>query len=254
MESVFFRFYGELNEFLPLERRQVSFAYPFKDVVSVKHLIEAIGVPHTEVELILVNGESVDFTYLAQPADRISVYPAFATLDVSSLVKVRPPLPHPPAFLLDIHLGQLATYLRLLGFDALFPDNGHSDEDLARLAHEEGRVLLSRDRGLLKRSLVVYGYCLRSRDPQKQLMAVLHRFRLFDAVQPWQRCLKCNGRLHAVAKEAILDRLQPKTKLYYDEFQICQACDQVYWKGSHYQSLQAFLDSVVWPASETNQP
>jgi uncharacterized protein with PIN domain len=239
----YFRFYGELNDFLPPEKRQVTFAYAFNGPVSVKHLIEALGAPHTEVEIILVNGESVTFSYLAQPADRISVYPAFTTIGVSTLVKVRPPLPQPPRFILDNHLGRLAAYLRLLGFDTRYR-NDYGDEELARLAYEEERVLLTRDRGLLKRSQVIHGHCLRTRNSRQQLAAVWRRFNLAPAAHPWRRCLRCNGLLEVVAKEAVLERLEPKTRLYYDEFHTCQECKQIYWKGSHYERLQQVIAAV----------
>lgn len=239
--SATFRFYAELNDFLPLHRRQQSFITDIHPPVSVKHLIEALGVPHTEVDVIIANSESVDFAYLVQPKDRLSIYPAFVNLDVTSLVSLRPPLTMPASFVLDVHLGQLAMYLRLLGFDALYPNHQYDDADLAQIAHDERRVMLTRDRGLLKRSLVVYGYCLRSRDPEKQLEAVLQQFKLHEWVQPWQRCLKCNGRLHPTPKSQILDRLEPKTIQFYDEFFICQACQQIYWKGSHYAALKQIV-------------
>lgn len=240
--SATFRFYAELNDFLPPHKRQQSFNSGIHPPVSVKHLIEALGVPHTEVEVILANGKSVDFAYLVQSGDRLSIYPAFASLNVTTLVPLSPPLPAPPSFVLDVHLGQLAMFLRLLGFDTLYPNNQHDDADLAQISHDEQRVMLTRDRGLLKRSLVVYGYCLRSRDPEKQLEAVLHRFKLYEWIQPWQRCLKCNGRLHPTPKSQILARLEPKTIQFYDEFFVCQECQQIYWKGSHYDSLKQIVE------------
>jgi uncharacterized protein with PIN domain len=240
--SATFRFYAELNDFLPPSKRQRSFTTDIHLPVSVKHLIEALGVPHTEVEMILANGESVDFSYLVQPGDRLAIYPAFTSLDVTTLVPLRPSLPEPPSFVLDVHLGQLAMFLRLLGFDVLYPNNHYDDGYLAQIAHDEQRVMLTRDRGLLKRTLVVYGYCLRSRDPKKQLEAVLQRFQLHKWVQPWQRCLKCNGRLHPTPKSQILDRLEAKTIQFYDEFYVCQECQQIYWKGSHYEALKQIVD------------
>jgi len=158
--------------------------------------------------------------------------------------RLRPPPPQPARFLLDIHLGQLTRTLRLLGFDSLYPDCTHHDADLAQIAHDEERILLTRDRGLLRRSLVVHGCCLRTTDPREQLTAVLHRYDLFDAIRETPRCLRCNGLLKAAAKESILDRLEPKTKLYYDEFQICADCEQIYWQGSHYPSLRAFIHAI----------
>jgi uncharacterized protein with PIN domain len=137
-------------------------------------------------------------------------------------------------------LGRLAAYLRLLGFDTLC-DNSLDDAELALVSHEEQRILLTRDRGLLMRRLVIYGYCVRTREPRDQLRAVIERFSLAEQIHPWQRCLKCNGRLEPVTKESIQHLLQPKTNLYYDEFHQCHACKKVYWKGSHYQRMQQFL-------------
>ena len=211
--------------------------------MSVKHAIEAMGVPHTEAEVILANGGAVDFSYLLQAGDAISVYPPFTTLDTAGLPALRSPLASPPGFVLDNHLGRLVNYLRLLGFDALYPEN-HDDEVLAQISFEEERVLLTRDRRLLMRNAVVYGYWLRSKDPREQLAAVLRRYKLGEAINPWRRCLRCNGELRPVAKGDVLDRLEPKTKKYYDDFHICQDCEQIYWKGSHYEPLKEIVEGA----------
>jgi uncharacterized protein with PIN domain len=241
-QTATFRFYAELNDFLPPKQRQQSFTAAIHPPVSVKHLIESLGVPHTEVEAIRANGEFVAFSYSVQPGDHLNIYPHFTTLTTADFVPLRPPLPTPPSFVLDVHLGQLAMYLRLLGFDTLYPNNQHDDADLAQIAHDEERIMLTRDRGLLKRSLVVYGYCVRSREPGKQLTAVWHRFNLQAWAQPWQRCLKCNGRPLPTPKAQIQHRLEPKTKQFYDEFFVCEACQQIYWKGSHYSTLKQIVD------------
>lgn len=246
MNTALFRFYADLNDFMPPQRRQRPFRQPVYDErQSVKHHVESLGVPHTEVEVIVVNGRSVDFNYLVQAGDQISVYPPFHTIDVSPLMRLRPSLTQPYRFLLDNHLGKLARYLRLLGLDTLYADNEADDADLARIAQKENRILLTRDRGLLKRGNVIYGYCLRTRDSLKQLTAVLHRFQLHDAINPWTRCLRCNGLLQPVEKAAILHRLEPKTKLYFEEFRICEACQQIYWQGSHFARLQKIVDKVL---------
>jgi uncharacterized protein with PIN domain len=234
-----------LNDFLRPGWRQKPFVYPAYDgTQSVKHLIESIGVPHTEVELILGNGQPQTFSYLVQSGDRISVYPAFTSLEINSAVPLRPAPPHPPRFLLDNHLGRLARYLRLLGFDTLYFNNTYDDAQLAQMAQDKDLILLSRDRGLLKRSQVVHGYCLRSKEPQEQVRDVLHRYQIHDQIQPWRRCLRCNGPLQPVAKVKILDRLEPKTKLYYHDFQICEDCEQIYWKGSHFKRLESFIATI----------
>jgi uncharacterized protein with PIN domain len=234
-----------LNDFLRPCWRQKLFVYPAYDgTQSVKHLIESIGVPHTEVELILGNGQPQTFSYLVQSGDRISVYPAFTSLEINPALALRPPPPHRPRFLLDNHLGRLARYLRLLGFDTLYFNNTYDDAQLAQMAQNKGLILLSRDRGLLKRSQVVHGYCLRSKEPQKQVRDVLHRYQLHDQIQPWRRCLRCNGPLQPVAKEKIVDRLEHKTRLYYHDFQICEDCEQIYWKGSHFKQLESFVAAI----------
>lgn len=243
MQTARFRFYADLNDFLPPAQRQTAFAHPVYDgTQSVKHLIEALGVPHTEVEIIVVNGRSVDFSYLVQANDQISIYPPFTTIDVTPLVALRPFFRPPHRFILDNHLGKLARYLRLLGLDAIYLNDAADDADLARIAGEEGRILLTRDRGLLKRGNVVHGYCLRTRDSLGQLTAVLHRYQLHDEIAPWTRCLRCNGLLRPVEKEAIIHRLEPKTKLYFHEFRLCESCGQIYWQGSHFAHLQRIVE------------
>jgi uncharacterized protein with PIN domain len=239
-----FRFYAELNDFLPPDKKQRTFSHSFELNASVKDMIEALGVPHTEVDLILVNGQSVDFSYLVQDGDQISVYPVFESLDITPLMRVRPQPLRETCFVLDVHLGRLTTYLRMLGFDALYR-NDYADEELAHVSSSQGRVLLTRDRGLLKRSIVTHGYCLRATNPRQQVLEVLRRYDLFKSIKPFQRCLHCNGLLQPVDKAAISHRLLPKTRQYYDEFRRCQGCDRIYWKGSHYQRMQQFIDSVL---------
>lgn len=156
MSQVTIRCYAELNDFLPRQRRYRSFTHPWPGRTSIKDLIESLGIPHTEIDLILVNGKSVDFSYLVQPGDRISVYPVFESIDITPLVRVRPRPLREPRFVLDTHLGKLASYLRLLGFDTVY-QNDADDATLARISATEHRILLTQDRGLLKRRLVTHG-------------------------------------------------------------------------------------------------
>ena len=250
MPQATFRFYAELNDFLPPGRRQ-EFTYEFQRRGSVKDLIEALGVPHTEVDLILVNGVSVDFGYAVQDGDRVSVYPMFESLDIEPAVRLRPHPLREPRFVLDVHLGKLTTYLRLLGFDTLYR-NDYSDAELARISSEEGRLLLTRDRGLLKRGVVRHGYYVRATEPFAQLVEVLRRFDLFGAIQPFHRCVRCNGAVEPVAKADVLEFLLPKTRLYYDEFYRCVACGRIYWRGSHYERMERLVDRIRQAGSPAN--
>jgi len=230
------RFYAELNDLLPSDKRQQPVAYRFTGQPSVKDAIEGCGVPHTEVDLIVVDGVSVDLGYHLQPGDRVAIYPVFESLDVSSLVRLRPKPLRRTAFILDGHLGKLARLLRMLGLDALYCQDSE-DSEIVRLAVAAQRIILTRDRGLLKHASVTHGYCVRSLDPLEQAREVLHRFDLHAQVKPLSRCIRCNEALERVEKDAILSRLPPKTTLYYDVFYRCLTCDHIYWPGSHYQNM-----------------
>jgi hypothetical protein len=246
------RFYAELNDFLPWERRQIAFNHFFSGQPAIKDLIESLGVPHTEVDLILVNGESVEFSRRVQNGDRISVYPVFETINISSITQVRPVPLRKVHFVLDVHLGKLVLYLRMAGFDALY-SNEFSDDELVRISVEARRILLSRDRDLLKRSNVTHGYYVRTTDPPMQLVEVLHRFDLFKMIQPFRRCLRCNEILEPAYKEKVEGRLPPKIREQFDEFSLCRGCGRVYWKGSHYEHMRNFLRQIQGMEFE-NQP
>jgi uncharacterized protein with PIN domain len=225
MSVAYFEFLDGLDFFLRPNQKQRIVAIRFQGRQSLKHLIESLGVPHTEVGEILVNGQQAESGRIAQDGDQVVVHAAPRGLSI------------PPRFLLDNHLGRLAAYLRMLGFDCLYQNN-FQDNELAHILSRQQRVLLTRDRRLLMRKVVVYGYCLRSLEPVEQLREVIWRFDLKDKISPFQRCLRCNTPLQPVSKEAILERLQPLTKKYFDEFHICPSCQQIYWKGSHYERMQ----------------
>ena len=245
VNRAFFRFYAELNDFLPAGKRGISFAHSFGEDQSVKHLVEALGVPHTEVDLILVDGTPVNFATLIKERERGSVYPRFRSIDLALFPDtVRPPPLQEFRFVLDGHLGRLAAYLRMTGFDTLYR-NDYEDEELARVSRDQGRILLTRDRGLLKRSAVAHGYWLRETDPRRQLVELLRRYDLYDAIDPFSRCMSCNGLLRPVAKEAINDRLPPKTRQYYHHFQLCNSCDKLYWDGPHVRRMRQLIAWAV---------
>lgn len=237
------RFYEELNEFLPSERRKVSFTHEIKKASSIKDLIESLGVPHTEIDLILVDGESVDFSYFVEGGEQISVYPVFEALDISPLVHLRPEPLRITRFVLDTHLGRLAAYLRMLGFDSLYR-NDYDDVTLASISVDEQRTLLTCDRQLLMRKVITHGYFVRERQPRQQLLEILKRFDLFNVLHPFTRCMHCNGLIQQVDKQTIASHLLPRTREYYDEFWQCQDCYKIYWKGSHYQRMQLLIDAL----------
>jgi hypothetical protein len=177
IQCAWFRFYAELNDFLPAERRMTPFECSFIDPATMKDAIESLGVPHTEVDLILANGESVDFSYVLRDGDRISVYPVFEALDITPLVRVRPRPLRQPRFVLDTHLGRLAVYLRIAGFDALY-QNDYGDAELVRISRDERRILLTRDAGLLQRCMITHGYYVRETAARRQFAEVMRRFDL----------------------------------------------------------------------------
>ena len=200
-------------------------------------------MPHTEIDVILVNGESVGFGHQVADGDRVSVYPVFEAFDVTSIVRLRPEALREPRFVLDVHLGRLARVLRLLGFNAR-RRNDLADEELASISTDEKRILLTRDRGVLKRARVTHGYFVRATDRQGQVVEVLRRFDLFGAIAPFGRCLECNGVLEAVAKEEVEDRLPPRTRRDYHDFRQCPDCGRVYWQGSHFDRLAGVVEDI----------
>lgn len=244
MAVAYFHFYAELNDFLPRNKRHLKIIHDFAERASIKDMIESLGVPHPEVDYIKVNDIYVDFSYIVQDEDSIHIYP-ISVIDIHPpTVSVRPQPLSEMRFVLDIHLGKLATSLRLLGFDTLYR-NDYADEELAAVSHTQSRILLTRDKGLLMRSLVNHGYYVRSTNPQQQIIEVLRRFNLFNLVSPFQRCLRCNGLLTPIAKALVIDQLPESVQLQNDEFHRCQECQQIYWKGTHYERLQQFIDGVL---------
>ncbi len=249
MATIYFRFYAELNDFLAWERRTVEFPYSFGGRQSVKHLIEATGVPHTEVDLVLANGTSVDFSYVPADGDRISVYPVFEAFDVALLSRVRPQPLRQIRFVLDSHLGRLAAYLRMLGFDTLHR-NDYEDDELIRVSLSEHRALLTRDRGLLMRGSLTHGHFVRQANLRDQLVDVVRRFDLAGCVAPLTRCLVCNTSLQPVARDAVAGRVPPRSLRHCDEFRECPGCRRLYWNGSHHRRMLQFVKQVIDSAKQ----
>jgi len=239
--EAWFRYYAELNDFLPVLDRGNRLKRHFDVAGSVKDLVESFGVPHTEIGLILINGESVAFSQIVKDGDRVSVYPAFESLDISSLSRVAAPR-QVFQFVLDVHLGRLAAYLRMAGFDTLYEKNA-SDVELAAISAREGRVLLTRDRYLLMRAEVDAGYWIRSTDPKQQLLEVARRLQLATHLQPFTRCMKCNGVLQPVERDSVLPRLPPRVR-EKTRFQRCSGCGAIYWEGTHHARMSKLLEWV----------
>ena len=244
MSRICLRFYAELNDFLAPALRGVDIDHEFERRTSIKDMIEAFGVPHTEVEVILANGRAVDFSYIVQDGDRISVYPVFESVDITPLLRLRSAPLRKPKFVLDSNLGRLARYLRLLGLDCLYRNDYH-DAEVARIASEQQRTLLTRDRRLLQRRIITHGYYVRAQQPRVQVREVLARFDLYRQVAPFTRCPRCNGELEEVDKQVISARLEPKTRKYYDNFRVCSECGQVFWQGSHHARMQQLVAALL---------
>ncbi len=244
MLTASFRFYEELNDFLPKERRKVDFIYSFDRKASIKDCIESMGVPHTEIDLILVNGISVDFSYILTDQDQVSVYPVFELLDITEVTRLRPKPLRDPKFVVDVNLGRLARYLRLIGFDTLYR-NDFDDKDLVRISSQQGRILLTRDRNLLKHSVITHGCFVYSTKPLKQIEEVIQRLDLTGTAVPFKRCIRCNGMLQPVEKREIEERLPPLTRKYYEVFWMCGSCEQVYWKGAHYGRMMELVEGLL---------
>ncbi len=209
MHKIYFRFYEELNDFLPEEKQKVRFTHNYIDRASVKDIIESLGAPHTEVDLILVNGKSVGFDYLINDGDDISVYPVFESLDITNVQHLRPKPLREPKFIADVHLGKLTRYLRMMGFDVLYKSN-FDDKEIVNLSLTELRAILTKDRGILKRSEVTHGYWVRSTIIKEQIIEVLKRFDLINIIKEFSRCIECNSVLKPISKNEIIDDLPPK--------------------------------------------
>jgi uncharacterized protein len=237
------RAYAELNDFLPAVSRGVTVRRPFRSHQTVKDVLEAMGIPHTEVDLILVNGSSRGFGYRPSVGDRISAYPMFEALDVGSTARLRPVPLRDPRFVVDVNLGRLARLLRVLGFDVWWSSDA-DDATLAEVGLGEQRILLTRDRGLLKRRAITHGLFVHSQHPEEQTLEVIKRLDLGQRLAPLTRCLHCNGKLVAVPKDEVIDQLEPLTRQHYEEFSRCAECGRIYWAGSHHARLVGLVERL----------
>lgn len=239
-----FRFYEELNDFLPPACRKVSFTHTFTGTPSVKDRIQSLGVPHTEVDLILVDGVSVDFAHRLYGGERVAVYPMFERFDIATLSLLRPEPLRRPAFALDVHLGKLARYLRTLGLDTLYRTDW-DDAELAAQAQIEHRIILTRDIGLLMRNTVTHGAFLRNTNVRKQVEEVLERFDLWRHVDLFSRCAHCNGHIEAILRSEAAGHIPPRVWEYQETFYRCRDCGHLYWAGSHADRMRAWITTLL---------
>jgi uncharacterized protein len=238
------RFYAELNDHLDPAARYRSIVKEFLVPASVKDMIESCGVPHTEVDLVVVNGESSDFARLVRDGDRVAVYPVFEALDITPELRVREQALRDPCFVLDVHLGRLARYLRMLGFDALYRADA-ADPELVRTSVEGQRILLTRDRGLLKHRAVTRGYWLRATESRRQAEEVVARFDLARLLRPFTRCMACNALLGEATEAEVGGRVPAGVAASHHQFRECPACRRVYWQGTHYQRMRRWIDELA---------
>jgi uncharacterized protein len=240
---VYVRFYAELNDHLSPTRQYKTLERAFYTPGTVKDVIESLGVPHTEVELIVAGGVSVPFDHVIHDGERFAVYPKFESFDVTPELQVRREPLRESRFVLDVHLGRLAAFLRMLGFDTAYR-NCYTDPQLVRISVAEERILLTRDRGVLKHAAVTHGYLVREADSHRQLAEVVSRFDLARSLRPFTRCMACNGVLSDVRKEEVATQLPPRVEVEFNEFRQCKQCGKVYWKGSHYRRMLRWVEEL----------
>jgi uncharacterized protein with PIN domain len=222
--------HGALGDFLPPERREVEFGIAFELPAGLRDLIQSTGVPHVEVDRVLVGGEEAGWDRVVDDGDRIEAFPRYPLAEP----------PGDPRFLLDVHLGRLARSLRLAGLDTVHHRDA-ADPALVAASVEEGRILLTRDRGLLMHAALRSGSFVRATDPVEQAVEVVGRFALRDALAPFSRCTVCNHLLVEVPKQAAAGRVPDAVLEAHDEFRRCPGCNRLYWRGSHQTRLEALI-------------
>ena len=236
-----FRFHGELNDFLAPGHRCQEFTLRCAQGATAKHMVEALGVPHTEVDYVIVNGRMAALDHLLEDGDRVAVHPAAASLAGEQAADRNEA---PPRFVADAHLGGLARYLRMAGFDTLY-SNDLTDDTVEALAIDEQRTILTRDRELLKRRTITHGCFVRAIRPEEQFRELARRLGLSRVARPFSLCLHCNAPLRAVPKAEVLAQLPDSVRDTQDAFSKCDRCGRVYWKGSHYQRMAALIERAM---------
>ena len=239
-----FRFYSYLKDLVSEKFPGGTVDYRFNGDPAVKDAIEAIGIPHTEVDVILANGKSVTFEYRLNESDHIQVFPPGIDFPDKNLNHLSSNPKGPVSFIADVHLGSLARRLRLLGFDTIY-QNDIDDHELIDRGILENRVILTKDRGLLKHKRVIKSYLVRNLKLNLQVLEVCKRFELYHQIHLFARCMVCNNSLEFVSKHQIAYRLEPRTKKHFDQFHLCKGCQRVYWKGSHFSQINKWVNDLL---------
>jgi len=235
------RFHGDLNVFFRSKAGDAAIERQLTEKTSIKDVIESCGVPHPEVDFILVDEQTVGFDYTLANDASVEVFPVHDHGTIPTDKRLQDV--GISRFVADGHLGGLTRSLRLFGFDVAYSQNA-DDRQLLEVMARENRALLTRDRRLLMHSIVQHGYYPRSQDRDEQTIEVIRRFGLSELIAPFTRCLRCNALLGEANKAEIMDKLEPLTKIYYDQFRRCPDCKQIYWPGSHFRKLQKRIEEI----------
>ena len=234
-------FFGDLDFFLGSKFRSQPVKRTLSERTSIKDVIESCGVPHPEVDTILVNGQAVGFDHTLVNDAEVTVFPVANRDTFTTYKRLQQIDIH--RFVADGHLGTLTRNLRLFGVDVAYSSRA-DDRQLLDIMARENRALLTRDRRLLMHSIVQHGYCPRSQTGDRQTIEVLRRFNLIELIAPFTRCLRCNAQLQDAAKAEVIQDLEPLTKIHYDQFRRCHGCGQIYWAGSHFQNLEKRIERI----------
>jgi uncharacterized protein with PIN domain len=243
-KNITFRCYAELNDFLPQEHRQRQFVHTLKTPVTLGEALESLQIPLSEVDLVLVNGTPGSLDQRLYENDYVSVFPTFEILDISELKGEQSPALRKTRFILDAHLGKLAKYLRMLGFDTLYR-NDYGDDEIINLALKEKRIILTRDKLLLQSRRVTHGYYVRSTEKHKQLKEVVRKFDLYNQFQSFSRCMTCNAELVLRNREDVVHLVEEDILQLFKKFYFCPACRKVYWKGSHFKRMEIYIRNLT---------
>jgi len=237
------RIYEELNSFLPESRQKRDFSFELEEGATIQQLLSNLELPLSQVDLILVNGESVGVSFPLKAGDRISIYPVFERLNIAPVLKIRPAPLRKPRFICDVHLGKLATYMRMAGLDADYRNN-FSGRQLIQLSVELGKIILTKNRGLLKNKRITHGYLVIQNLPKLQLAEIISCFDLKQWCSPLSRCLRCNLPVHSISKDDAVGKVAPRVLEMHDQFMKCDGCSRVYWKGTHYESMMSWISRL----------